>query len=263
MHHKVGLPTLLVLTLGTVGAVAAPGEAPAATENSTTASPAEKSHVLAEEGAARIDSALEHGDLEAAQREKELLEAVNEAPTTDKQAKDQIKHAASKVDEASAKAGCDGKSDWCGFGGGFLASYSATFGKGNRHGQTSHQIVQLFVPAIGLRRVLNQYLSLDFSAYTALVSPQFKVNSIDRTGSGCGTTDNAFEDALPCEGNAALRPYGALLAGVTVGTGSSSLGVITIGLTGGAARTTQDATAFFFWGIMVTTGGVYATVPIR
>jgi hypothetical protein len=167
-----------------------------------------------------------------------------------------------KVDTASDKSGCDGKSRVCLFGGALVGSYSLTAGTGDRKGQTGHHIISLLVPTGGLRVSIVEHVSVDVGFYTSIISPQFQTNSIDPSGSGCAKTSTKFTDLLPCEGNTALRPYGAMLLGPTIGTGNSSLGIITVGLTAGVARTTQDANAFWFTGLMIGTAGIYSTVSL-
>jgi len=178
-----------------------------------------------------------------------------------KQAKDSVDGAKVEIGKAVDAAGCLGKS-LCLFGGASLAGFSLTSANTHRSGQTGHRVIQLLVPTIGIRYAWLSHISLDLGIYTAIVSPQLELAQTDRTGSGCTRKPNAFEDALPCEGSANLRPYIAGLAGFTVGTGSSSMGILTIGVTGGLARTTQDPTAAPFGGLMVTTAGVYTTVPL-
>src|SRR5262249_47323961 len=153
---------------------------------------------------------------------------------------------------------CNGTSRFCFFGGALIGSYSLTIASADgRSGDTSHQVINVAVPTGGFRWAASQRFSVDLGLYTAIISPQFKVNTIDRSGSGCSRDPSRFNDLLPCEGNAVLRPYGAAFAGITLGTGSSSLGIITLGITGGVARTTQDASAVWFGGLLVGTGGIY------
>jgi hypothetical protein len=171
--------------------------------------------------------------------------------------KDRVEHT-----NREQKIGCNGRTV-CLFGGALLGSYSLTLGQGTRAGQTSHHIISLVVPAGGFRYVWNQYLNLDVGLYTAIISPQFEVNTVATSGTGCTKGGAAFEDKLPCEGNAPLRPYLAGLVALTIGTGSSTLGVISVGFTAGVARTNQDPTGFDFYGLFVGTGGVYGTVPLR
>ncbi|MFO0738783.1 MAG: hypothetical protein U0270_22990 [Labilithrix sp.] len=118
------------------------------------------------------------------------------------------------------------------------------------------------VPTIGFRKPLNSFISFDASLYTAIISPQFELAQKATSGGGCKAGGGKFEDTLPCEGNAELRPYIATLIGFTAGTGNSSLGIVTIGATAGVARTGQDPSGFAFYGLMVTTGGIFATLPI-
>jgi hypothetical protein len=169
---------------------------------------------------------------------------------------------AQQFSTASGNAGCGGKSAFCLFGGAFLAGYSLTTGAGDRQGETGHHIVQLALPTAGIRYAALQYASLDLGFYTAIISPQFQVNQVNSSGSGCATKGGTFENSLPCEGDAPLRPYAALFLGATIGTGSSSLGLVSIGWTVGGARTDQDPNLFWFSGLMITTGGIFATAPL-
>ena len=169
---------------------------------------------------------------------------------------------AATVDDAKSRSGCDGTSRLCVFGGALVGSYSLVSGSGQRTGQTGHRIINLLVPSGGVRWARFEHLSIDLSFYTAIISPDFQTQVISSAGSGCSKTPSTFNDLLPCEGNTLLRPYGALLLGGTIGTGNSSIGVVTVGITGGIARTTQDATAFLFYGLMIGTAGVYSTVSL-
>jgi hypothetical protein len=187
---------------------------------------------------------------------------VEKAGTIKNETTNTIEKTDQQLSAAKDNSGCDGHTKWCLFGGALLGSYSLTMGVGDRAGQTGHRIVSLVVPAGGVRMVLSQYLSLDMGLYTAIISPQLQVNDVNTVGTGCSKHNGAFEDKLPCEGNAVLRPYGAALVALTVGTGSSALGVISLGLTFGFARTAQDPEAFLFYGLMLGTGGVYSTVPV-
>jgi hypothetical protein len=192
----------------------------------------------------------------------EAEKAKASANTAAANAKKDADNAQKMLDAAKGSAGCSGLSPWCLFGGVQVVGYSLTNGAGSREGQTAHHVVDLAIPTVGIRWAISQYVSLDMAFYTAIVSPQFQLNTASPTGSGCGKKTNAFEDALPCEGNAALRPYAGTVVGFTAGTGSSSLGIMTIGITTGVARTTQDPSAFGFYGVTVTTGGLYATIPV-
>lgn len=123
--------------------------------------------------------------------------------------------------------------------------------------------LSLYTNALGTARPGTSVMQLPLLPGEIWVGlPLGDANSIENTGSGCAKQTGTFEDDLPCEGNAVLRPYGAVLLGGTINTGNSALGVLTVGLTAGWARTTQDATAFRFWGLMVGTGAVYVPVPL-
>lgn len=189
-----------------------------------------------------------------------LAAADTSAAKTD--AASDVTKAKSQVDAATDRSGCDGKSRLCLFGGALVGSYSLTSGWGDRTGQTGHHIVSLLVPNGGVRLAVREHVSLDLGFYTSIISPQFQANTIDMSGSGCSKTASKFNDLLPCEGNTALRPYAAMLLGATIGTGNSSLGILTVGYTLGIARTTQDANAFWFHGVMIGTAGVYSTVSL-
>ncbi len=189
--------------------------------------------------------------------------AINDKVQQEKQEAEQISQkTAEKVDSARSRSGCDGTSRLCVFGGALVGSYSLVSGSGQRTGQTGHRIINLLVPAGGVRWARFEHLSIDLSFYTAIVSPDFQTQLINSNGSGCSKTPSTFNDLLPCECNTLLRPYGALLLGGTIGTGNSSVGVVTVGVTAGIARTTQDATAFLFYGLMIGTAGVYSTVSL-
>jgi hypothetical protein len=191
-----------------------------------------------------------------------LLAAKAVASSAAEQATDPTNQTGAQVDAATSNSGCDGASWICLFGGALVGSYTLTEGGGDRSGQTGHHIVNLLVPAGGLRFAVRANISIDLGLYTAIISPEFQPNGISTAGSGCSNPGNKFNDMLPCEGNTALRPYGALLLGGTVGTSNSSLGIVTAGFTAGVARTTQDANAFFFYGLMIGTGGIYTTVSL-
>lgn len=219
------------------------------------------------EKATEIATFLNAGDLDAAGRaQAEQAAELNKAQAqetvsgtrTDVTTTNSANDSAAKVKTAQSNSGCNGTSWVCFFGGALVGSYSLTIATSNaRSGDTSHQVVSVAVPTGGVRFAVSNRLSVDLGLYTAIISPQLKVNSLDRSGTGCSKASNRFNDLLPCEGNAVLRPYGALFGGITIGTGSSAIGIITLGLTGGLARTTQDAGAIWFSGLLLGTGGVY------
>ena len=201
------------------------------------------------------------GDPAASQAAKEKVTTARKSVKADSTiAQTKIKDTSQKLADTKDRIGCGGSVRWCLFGGTLLASYSLTGSGGDRDGQTGHRIVSVALPAAGGRWARWQHLSVDLTLYTAIISPQFQVNSVNDASMSCSMNGSAFEKNLPCEGNAVLRPYLAALLGVTIGTGSSALGVLTVGLTGGWARTTQDPNAFPFWGLMIGTGAVY--VPL-
>ncbi|HEX5098090.1 MAG TPA: hypothetical protein VFV94_01250, partial [Polyangiaceae bacterium] len=225
-----------------------------------------KSEVLRQsvtDSSANIQQYIDDGDLPRARQELEKQEqAVADLKREAEQPPDQTPpaaqpetnvaadedkaekaHEAAKADVATAEgnAGCDAQYRFCVFAGAAAASYSLTLGNGRRQGETSHHIVSLVVPTLGVRYSASRFISLDLAAYTAIISPELQVNSTDRKGTSCSTTGGTFEDSLPCEGNAQLRPYLAGFLGGTVGTGNSSLGLVSAGFTAGVARTTQDA----------------------
>ena len=177
-------------------------------------------------------------------------------------AKGVLNDAKTKMASTETAIGCGGKSRYCLYGGALLASYSLTLGEGDRAGQTGHHIVSLVLPTAGFRFSWRQYVSFDLGVYSAIISPEFQANAIGSSGTGCAKKGGVFEDDLPCEGNALLRPYGAAVLGATINSGSSSLGVFMFGVTVGWARTAQDPNAFRFWGLMIGTGGVYMPVPL-
>lgn len=166
------------------------------------------------------------------------------------------------VDKATGNAGCGGQSSLCIIGGTFLAGYSFTGGVGDRTGHTGHHVIQFVVPAVGLRYAWLENVSFDLTAYSAIISPQLSINQISTAGTGCSTKQSTFNDALPCEGDAALRPYIAGFLGVTVGSGGP-LGIVSVGVTAGIARTAQDGNVFGFAGLMVTALGVYGVFPLN
>ncbi len=260
---------------------ALPADAPAGAQSAA----AEANHLLSEvmDEGIRAQEALKAKDLARAKDSKDrqetavrqlanlqtqaatdpsLLAAKTVADSAAQQAVTPAKQTGAAVDAATSKSGCDGASRFCLFGGALVGSYTLTEGKGDRSGQTGHHIVNLLVPTGGLRFAARANISIDLGLYTAIISPEFQPSGISTANSGCSNPGSKFNDLLPCEGNTALRPYGAFLLGGTVGTSNSSLGIVTAGFTAGIARTTQDANAFFFYGLMIGTGGVYTTVSL-
>jgi len=218
----------------------------------------------------RVKKFLDAGRLLAARREVQIAtsrydEAKGQAARLDEEYRTKVAALSAqleqqKADVEDANKGCNG-AFMCLFAGAFLANYSLTsMWLSPRRGQSGHHIVALVVPTAGFRIAFHPNISFDASLYTAILSKDLQVNTIDGKNDGCRKGGGEFEDRLPCEGNAEARPYGAFNVGFTFG--SESLGLISPGLTFGIARTTQDPNAKPFIGFLLGLGQVFTTIKI-
>ena len=166
-------------------------------------------------------------------------------------AKVTIKARSKLVDEISdAICGAGGKRPGCFFYGVIVASGSlTTVSTGAQHGGvTAHTITAAAIPTLGYRLMLGHQgrFSADFGLLSMIVSKDL-VAAIDRKG--CNASNAAFEKLLPCAGNATTTPILGAFAGITAGT--SDVGIVSLMLTGGLARTTLDDSVHGYAGLTI------------
>jgi len=143
----------------------------------------------------------------------------------------------------------------------FVATGSAaSFSNSNTFaGQTSQQLVSLAIPYVALRWATGDVLSLELGMLTSVFGKDVSLSG-DGSSSACRKDAVTFERKLPCEGDAHLRPYGALFAGPSIA--NEDINYFSIYGVLGAARTEKDPTPGFFVGVMFGVLGVQKTIAL-
>ena len=140
------------------------------------------------------------GDPAASQAAKEKVTTARKSVKADSTiAQTKLKDTSQKLADTKDRIGCGGSVRWCLFGGTLLASYSLTGSGGDRDGQTGHRIVSVALPAAGGRWARWQHLSVDLTLYTAIISPQFQVNSVNDASMSCSMNGSAFKRIFPAK----------------------------------------------------------------
>jgi len=127
-------------------------------------------------------------------------------------------------------------------------------------GRTSQQLVSFGIPFAGLRIPTTSILAFDIGVLTSVFDTEISLDAQGKESSACRRNGTSFEKRLPCEGNAVIRPYGALFVGPAVG--NADLTWISFYLVTGWARTDQDPTANFFIGAMFGALGIQKVLPL-
>ena len=156
----------------------------------------------------------------------------------------------------------------CIFAGALTVGFSLTgMATGDAHGQTSHELASIIMPAVGFRMPLHNDLALDLGFLTTLSnvlgsnSTDFPIAASGTADSSCSLSPTHFVSNLPCVGNGTLRPYAAAYLALTVLQGKNAA-LATLGPMMGAARTTDDPTVHFYGGVMLTFASAYFTVDL-
>lgn len=208
--------------------------------------------------------------LAASKKEVEVVVAESEQALKDAQTRLQSTQVAATVAVQShreaiareSKDGCgvSGNRSFCLMAGLFAATGSvAAFQVPNAfRGQTSQQLVSFAIPFAGARWSFGKVLALDVGLLTSVFNKEISLASGNTRSSACRVQSTTFERYLPCEGDAVIRPYGALFVGPSLG--SNDVTWISLYVVTGWARTAQDPTANYFVGLMLGALGVQKVV---
>ena len=125
-------------------------------------------------------------------------------------------------------------------------------------GQTSQQLVSVAIPFVGARWSLGKVVALDLGLLTSVFNKEISLTTGNTTSLACHVQSTTFERHLPCEGDAVIRPYGALFVGPSLG--NNDVTWLSFYLVTGWARTAQDPTANYFFGLMFGAAGIHKVI---